>query len=153
VFALQGMERERAMAGQLLQAKEELMQSQAAAAQAKEELSRLKVQVAELRANIRIKDAALEAKDAAVQSKDAVMDAKDYLIRRVQSESQLQPEFAAPPAASALQSAPLPPPAQSTTHGNKTYAGGAVYEGESKDDTRNGRGKHTWPCGKIYEGE
>jgi hypothetical protein len=86
------------------------MQLQAAAAQAKKELLRLKVQVAELRANIRIKDAALEAKDAAVQSKDAVIDAKDYLIRRVQGESQLQPEFAAPPAASALQSAPLPPP-------------------------------------------
>ena len=59
-FALHGMERERAMADQLLRAKEELLQA--------------KVQVAELRAEIKIRDAALEAKDAVHQ---AQLEAKD----------------------------------------------------------------------------
>jgi hypothetical protein len=97
-FALQGMERERAMAEQLLQAK---------------------AQVAELRADIRIKDAALEAKDSwhkaevallesklqsersAVQCKEAVIEAKDALMRRLQSE--LQRKDDAPVAAGTAQ--------------------------------------------------
>jgi hypothetical protein len=91
-FALQGMERERAMAEELKAIGEQLLQS--------------KAQVAELRADIRIKDAALEAKDtlhkaevallesklqseqAAVQCKDAVIEAKDALLRCLQSELQ-----------------------------------------------------------------
>jgi hypothetical protein len=113
----------------------------------------LKVQVAELRADIRIKDAALEANDAPVQSKGAVIDTKDCLIRRLQSESQLQHKSAAPPAAAPLQSAPLPPPAQSTIHGKKTLAGGAVYEGEWKDGKADGQGKLTFPNGEVHEGE
>ena len=106
-----------------------------------------------MRAEIRIKDAALEATDALVQSKDAVIDAKVCLIRRLQSESQLQHKSAAPPAAAPLQSAPLPPPAQSTIHGKKTLASGAVYEGELKDDKANRQGKCTFPNGQVYEGE
>ena len=106
-----------------------------------------------MRAEIRIKDAALEATDALVQSKDAVIDANVFLIRRLQSESQLQHKSAAPPAAAPLQSAPLPPPAQSTIHGKKTLASGAVYEGELKDDKANRQGKCTFPNGQVYEGE
>jgi hypothetical protein len=60
-FALQGMERERAMGEELLQAKEHLLQRERAMT---EQLLQAKEQVVELRAEIRIKDAALEAKDA-----------------------------------------------------------------------------------------
>ncbi len=61
-FALQGLERERAMGEQLLQAKAELLQA--------------KAQVAELRAEIRIKDAALEAKDIVHKAEVAVPESK-----------------------------------------------------------------------------
>ena len=61
-FALQGMERERAMGEQLLEAKAELLQA--------------KAQFAELRAEIRIKDAALEAKDIVHKAEVAVLESK-----------------------------------------------------------------------------
>ncbi len=61
-FALQGLERERAMGEQLLQAKAELLQA--------------KAQVAELRAEIRIKDAALEAKDIVHKAEVAMPESK-----------------------------------------------------------------------------
>jgi hypothetical protein len=69
------------------------------------------------------------------------------LIRRLQSESQLQHKSAAPPAA-----APLPPPAQSTTHGKMAYASGAVYEGEFKDGKANGQGTMTYADGRRESG-
>jgi hypothetical protein len=59
-FAMQGVERERALGEQLLRAIEEILQA--------------KAQVAELRAEIRIRDAALEAKDKAHK---AEVEAKD----------------------------------------------------------------------------
>jgi hypothetical protein len=72
-FALQGMERERALGDQLLRAKEELLQREKAMG---EELLQAKVQVAELRAEIRIRDAALEAKDKAHKAEVAVLELK-----------------------------------------------------------------------------
>jgi hypothetical protein len=50
-------------------------------------------------------------------------------------------------------SAPLPSVAPSTTHRKETYADGNIYEGEWKDDKRNGRGKYTKVNGNVYEGE
>ena len=40
-----------------------------------------------------------------------------------------------------------------TTMGNYTLPDGSVYEGEWKDDIRNGYGKMTWPGGRVYEGQ
>jgi hypothetical protein len=70
-FAVQGMERERAMGEQLLQAKAELAELRAEIrikeAAIKADLqsrgAALEAELAELRAEIRIKDAAMEAKD------------------------------------------------------------------------------------------
>jgi hypothetical protein len=96
-FAQQGMERERALGAQLLQAKEELLQA--------------KAQVAELRAEIRIKDAVhnaqLESKDAAHKAEVAVLESK--LQSSVQSPlSSYSPALTAPALASALAPAPAP---------------------------------------------
>jgi hypothetical protein len=44
-------------------------------------------------------------------------------------------------------------PAPSLTYAKKTCSDGSLYEGEYKDDKRNGRGKYTWPDGQVYEGE
>jgi hypothetical protein len=65
-FALQMMERERAIQMDLLQAK---------------------TQVAELRAEIRIKVALIEEKNVHLLCKDSAIEAKDALIRRLQSET------------------------------------------------------------------
>ena len=85
-FALQGMERERAMAVELKAMGEQMLQRERAMG---EELLQLKAQVAELRADIRIKDAALEAHAAVhkaevglleskLQSKEAALAARDH---------------------------------------------------------------------------
>ena len=79
-FALQGMERERALGEQLLRAKEELLQA--------------KVQVAELRAEIRIKDAVHQAQQ---EAKDAVHKAEVAVL-----ESKLQSSAPAPAPAPAM---------------------------------------------------
>jgi hypothetical protein len=52
-----------------------------------------------------------------------------------------------------LQSAPLPPPAPSTTHRKKTWRDGRVFEGDWRHGKKNGRGKMTYPDGRVYEGE
>jgi serine/threonine protein kinase len=62
-------------------------------------------------------------------------------------------KFAPPSAASPSLSAPLIPPAPSTTQAQKTYASGHVYHGEMKDGMRHGRGKLTYPSGQVYEGD
>ena len=73
-FALQGMERERAMAEELLQAK---------------------AQVAELRAEIRIRDAALEAKDATHKAKFALIES-ELQSKEAALQAQIFGRYAAP---------------------------------------------------------
>ena len=93
-FALQGMERERAMAEELKAMGEQLLQS--------------KAQVAELRADIRIKDAALEAKDAALEAKVAVHKAEVALLEsRLQSKEAALAAAPAPALAPALAPCPV----------------------------------------------
>ncbi len=101
-FALQSMERERAMGEELLQSK---------------------AQVAELRAEIRIKDVMLQAKDAALEAKDSVHKAEVALLQsKLQSkEAALQDghlgRYAAP--GKHLVSAPYPKPPTSTSTNSK----------------------------------
>ena len=52
-------------------------------------------------------------------------------------------------AASPLQSAPLPPPAPSMTHRKKTWRDGRVFEGDWMHGKKNGRGKMTYPDGRV----
>ncbi len=96
-FAMQGMERERALAEQLLQAKEELVRAKEELLQREramgEELLQAKAQVAELRAEIRIRDAVHQAQ---LEAKDAVHKAEVAVL-----ESKLQPSAAVPVSAPA----------------------------------------------------
>ena len=89
-FALQGVERERALGEQLLQAK---------------------AQVAELRAEIRIRDAALEAKDATHKAKFALIES-ELQSKEAALQAQIFGRYAAP--GKHLVSAPTPPPPIST---------------------------------------
>jgi hypothetical protein len=84
---------------------------------------------------------------------EAILDAGSGLtIVQMAEDSSMKLLKFTPSTASPSPSAPLPPAVPSTTHGKKTYSNGD-YEGEMKDEKRNGRGKHTWPSGDVYEGE
>ena len=52
-----------------------------------------------------------------------------------------------------LKFTPSGPPPTAPQVQKKTYASGAVYEGEMKDGKANGRGKKTFPSGQVHEGE
>jgi hypothetical protein len=71
-------------------------------------------------------------------------------IQTLQSEWHSESQVKSAAASAAL---PLPSAAPSRTHRKKTWPDGRVYEGEWKDNKKNGRGKETRPNGQVYEGE
>ncbi len=97
-FALQGMERERAMGEQLLQAKAQVaelrvdIRTKDAALEAKESVHKVKVALLEskLQLNGALLQATLQSKDALFAANIVAIEANDALIRRLQSVSQRQ---------------------------------------------------------------
>lgn len=167
-FALECLERERAMGEQLLQIKAEL----------EDQDNVHNAELASMKAKLQVKDAMCGCKEEQINEKDApirrlqselqrrgdalaiggcVGHSGDYAIVRSQDAMVHMAEhvctnllkFSTPSEPSMLLTSPPP----SSTHVRRTFSDGSVYEGEWKDGRMNGRGKRSCFNGQIYEGE
>jgi hypothetical protein len=112
-FALQGMERERAMGEELLQAKAQIAE--------------VRAEVAVLESKLQSKEAVLQAtlqsKDAVIAANIAVIEAKDALIRRMQREQRRDDAPAAAGASASSSSSSAAAAAASPSLGRYAAAG------------------------------